>query len=223
MTQPDLLQRLETLGYDTLPRPHDDSPGFSGLLVNLRQSPEVHQPATIELHLREWDGIVAEVHLHADVNGLQSDAVCPGRIVIRSPQERNVTFFTFGGSLKSGKRPNETIITHHSPAPLLELTPGKETTADLLADETEGLFARAEAKLALPTHELLDRLTRLGPETVYLAVLQSILPKDDETPAPPHLPVHFVTLLENERSWYRKTGRWPVQHRSLIDLLQATD
>jgi hypothetical protein len=134
-----------------------------------------------------------------------------------------MTFYTFGGSLESEVMAGETVFSLRSAAPILELYSKQETTADLLADETEGLFARAEARLALSTQELLNRLTGLGPESIYLAVLQSMLPKDEETPAAAHLPVHFVTLLQKERSWYQKTGRWPIQHRALIELLQGSD
>ncbi len=128
------------------------------------------------------------VNLHADRNQPLSHVVCPGQIVIRSRQEREATFYTFGGTLESEALSGETVFSLRSAAPVLELLPERETVANLLADETEVLFARAEAQQQLSSQQLLDRLVKAGPEAVYLAVLQSLLPKDEETAVSDHLP-----------------------------------
>jgi hypothetical protein len=221
MNQQTLLQRLETLGYYTLPHPHPESPGFSGLLVVLRQAPQGHEPERMKLRLHEWDGKTTMMHLHADVNRSLSHVVCPGQIVIRSQHEREATFFIFGGTLESDALSGETVFSLRSAAPVLELLPERETVANLLADETEVLFARAEAQQQLSSQQLLDRLVKAGPETVYLAVLQSLLPKDEETAVPHHFHNVFIKMLTHERNWYEKAGRWPLIPRDLATLLQA--
>jgi len=221
MNQQTFLQRLETLGYYTLPHPHPESPGYSGLLVVLRQAPHGHEPERIELRLHEWDGKTTMVHLHADRNQPLSHVVCPGQIVIRSRQEREATFYTFGGTLESEALSGETVFSLRSAAPVLELLPERETVANLLADETEVLFARAEAQQQLSSQQLLDRLVKAGPEAVYLAVLQSLLPKDEETAVSHHFHDDFIKMLTHERNWYEKAGRWPLIPRDIVTLLHA--
>jgi hypothetical protein len=223
MKEQTFLQRLETLGYYSLPRPHPQSPGYSGLLVVLRLTPHGHEPESIELRLHEWDGKTTMMHLHADMNRPLSHVVCPGRIVIRSRQEREATFYTFGGTLESESLPGETVFSLRSAAPVLELLPERETVADLLAAETEVLFARAEALQLLSFPELLDRLVKAGPEAVYLAVLQSLLPEDEDTAVPHHRHSSFFNMLTQERSSYQKAGRWPLIPRDLATLLEAID
>ena len=217
MNQETFLQRLETLGYYSLPRSHPKSPGYSGLLVVLRQAPQGHEPEWIQLRLYEQNGITSMVHLHADMNWAFSHIVCPGQIVVRSRQEPEAAFYTFGGTLETEALAGEMVFSLRSAAPVLELLPERETVADLLAEETEALFARAEAQQQLSSQELLNRLVKAGPEAVYMAVLQSLLPEDEAF----HFYPEFVKMLNNERDWYQKTGRWPLTLRDLTILLQA--
>ena len=116
MNQQTFLQRLETFGYTTLPRPHADSPGYGGLLVVLRKEPTGHEPETIQLRLHEWGDKTNRVKLRADLDQSLSHVVCPGRIVVRSRQEREVTFYTFGGSLESEILSGETVFSLRSTA-----------------------------------------------------------------------------------------------------------
>jgi len=221
MNQQPSIQRLETLGYDTLPRFHPDSPGYSGLSVVLRQSPQGHEPEMIKLRLHEWDDMTTTAHLHADINQQFSHVVCPGQIVIRSPKEREVTFYTFGGSIESKALPGETVYSFRSVVPVLELLPEQETIADLLADKSEVLLARIKAQQQLSSQELWDRLVKAGPEAVYLAVLQSLLLEDEATAVPDHLHNDFNHMLTREQNWYQKTGRWPLMPRDLATLINT--
>jgi len=220
MNQQTFLQRLESFGYTTLPRPHAESPGYGGLLVVLRQEPTAHQPETMQLRLHDWDGQMPMMKLHADLNQPLSHVVCPGRIVIRSRQEREVTFYTFGGSLESETLAGETVFSLRSTAPVLELLPDQETVSDLLAAETEDLLARAEPQQQLSSRQMLDQLVKAGPEAVYLAVLQSLLPKGEGTAVTHHHP-DFSNMLTRERNWYQKRERWPLIPHDLTALVQA--
>ena len=174
----------------------------------------------VQLRLHEWDGKFSEARLRADINQVISHVVCPGRIVIRSHQEREATFYSFGGTLESEVYSEETVFSFRSNAPVLELLPEEETLADLLAEETEVLFARAEARHQFSTQQLLDRLVTAGPEAVYQAVLQSLLPDDEETADTHRHPTSFINMLQSERRWYQKNRRWPNFPRNLETLLQ---
>lgn len=221
MDQDTLLQRLETLGYYTLPQPHSDSPGYTGLLVVLRQVPHGHEPQRVQIPLHERNGKTSTVNLHAEIGQPLSHVFGPGQIVIRSGQGREATFYSFGGNLESDALAGETVYSLRSAAPLLELVPDRETIGELLAEETEILFARAEAQLRLSMEELLDRLVRAGPEAVYLAVLQSLLVEDGDPAAGHFRQNDFLNMLTSEQRWYQGSDRWPLIPRDLITLIQA--
>jgi hypothetical protein len=220
MSQQTFLQRLESFGYYTLPRPHADSPGYGGLLAILHQAPQGHDLERIQLNLHEWNGKISRVNLHANLDQPLSHVLCPGRIVIRSHQEREATFYTFGGSLESESLPGETVFSMRSAAPVLELLPESETRADLLAIETEALFARIEAQQQLSSEQLWDRLAKAGPEAVYLAVVQSLL-LDAEATAVSNYHRDFHKMITSERDWYQQAGRWPLNPRDLANLVQT--
>lgn len=219
MNQQTFLQRLETFGYYMLPRPHAESPGYSGLLAVLRQMPQGHEPEKIQLRLHEWNGKTTVVNLHADVDPTLSHVVCPGRMVIRSRREQEATFFTFGGTLESEALSGEAVYSLRSAAPVLELLPQSETVTNLLAEETEALFARTEAHERLNSQQLLHRLVKAGSEAVYLAVLQSLLPEGEDIGAPYPLYGELTDMLVQERKWLRKTERWPLIPRDLATLV----
>jgi hypothetical protein len=219
MNQQTFLQRLESFGYYTLPRPHADSPGFSGLLAILRQPHRGHELERIQLQLHEWDGKITRVNLHANLNQQLSHVVCPGRIVISSHQEREATFYTFGGSLESEVLPGETVVSFRSTAPVLELQPETETVADLLARETEVLFARIEAQLKISSQDLLNLLVKAEPEAVYQAVLESLLRAEKAT-AVVNYHHEFIKMLQSEQDWYQQAGRWPLNPLDLFTLLK---
>lgn len=220
MDQNSFLNRLETLGYYPLPRSHADSPGYSGLLVVLRRKPQGHEPDKIQLRLHDWDDKTSIAYLHAEMDRPFSHVICPGRIIIHSRQEREVTFYSFGGSIESEVLESETVYSLRSAAPVLELVPKRKTIADLLADETEILFARAKAQQQLSTEELLDRLTKAGPEALYLAVLQTLLSEIEAGENSKHSP-NFANMLTDEQTWYQKRELWPKIERDLATLLQA--
>ncbi len=215
------LQRLEALGYYTLPRSHSESPGYTGLLVVIRQAPHGHEPLRVQIPLHDRNGRTSTVNLHAEIGQALSQVVGPGKIVIRSGQGREATFYSFGGNLESEALAGETVYSLRSAAPILELVSERETIGDLLAEETEILFAQAEAQLRLSSEELLDRLIRTGSEAVYLAVLQSLL-AEEEDPAAGHVRQgDFRKMLAGEKIWCQSSGRWPKNPHDLTALLKA--
>jgi len=221
MSGSSFTKRLETMGYVTLPRLHADSPGFSGLLMLLRRQPEGHEPQRIDLRLHQWDGRATRTHLHGDTASLSSNAVCPGRIVVSDGHGQDSVFYSFGGALESEAQNGETIYSLRSDAPVLALQTERETVADMLADETEALFARAQAATKLLPGDFLDRLVRAGAAAVYLAILESLLPEGGEPLVPEQHRPEFAAMLVREQAWYRATGRWPLLPRDLPALLET--
>lgn len=213
MNQHTFLHRLETLGYYPLPQPHPDSPGYTGLLVVVRKTPYGHEPEMVQIHLYEWGGKLSIANLHAEMDEPQTFVICPGKVIVRSRQESEATFYTFGGNLESELLAEETVFSFRSTAPILELVSEEETTVDLLAEETEILFAKTEAQQDLSSKELLVRLVKAGPENVYLSVLQSLLTADRSYDQ------DFLNLLNGEQSWYQKMGRWPLFPRDIAELV----
>ncbi|MCB0019652.1 MAG: hypothetical protein KDE09_17800 [Anaerolineales bacterium] len=216
MSQLTFLQRLELLGYYPLPRAHPFSPGFSGLLTLLKQESKGHEPESLQLYLLDWNGKASLFDLRATGNPPHSSTVCPGRIIIRSQQKREVTFYTFGGSLEYESLPGETLVSIRSAAPILELTEDLPATANRLANETEALFARIETELQVNSAQLRTRLALAGAEPVYLAILRSLLP---EAMASLH-PSEFSAMLDGEQHWYAEANRWPDEPVDLYQLLE---
>ncbi len=216
MNQHTFLNRLETLGYYLLPQPHPDSPGYTGLLVVVRKAPFGHEPEMIRIPLYEWGSKLSIAKLHAEMEEPKTFVICPGKVVVRSKNEREATFYTFGGNLESELLEAETVFSFRSTAPILELVSEEETLVDLLAEETEILFAKTEAQQDLSSKELLVRLVKAGPENVYLAVLQSLLTADRSYDQ------EFINLLNSELSWYQKMGRWPLFPRDIAEIVQDT-
>jgi len=62
------------------------------------------------------------MNLHADLDRQLSHSVCPGRIVVCSHEQREVTFYTFGGSIESESLSGETVFSLRSTAPIDEET-----------------------------------------------------------------------------------------------------
>jgi hypothetical protein len=224
MKQQLLLRRLETFGYYPLPRLHLNSPGYSGLLILLQKHPpERHEPESVQLHLHEADGKFVKLRVQNDLSHAPPRLVCPGWVIIRSRQEQEATFYTFGGMLESVALPGETVLSLRSSAPVLELLPNGDNPVNQLAEEAEALLARVAARQRLVSYCLVDRLGLAGPEQVYLAVLFSLWEMDEETAVFTHHYPKFHALLLSERRYYQEAGRWPRAPYHLEALLQDSD
>lgn len=221
MKQQPLLRRLETFGYYPLPRLHRGSPGYSGLLILLQEHPpERHEPETVQLHLHEANGKFVRLSVQTDLSHAPPRLVCPGWVIIRSRQEQEAMFYTFGAMLESVALPGETVLSLRSSAPVLELLPNGENPVNQLAEEAEALLARVAAQRRLMSYCLVDRLGLAGAEQVYLAVLHSLWEMDEETAVFTHHYPQFRALLLNERRYYQEAGRWPSAPYRLDTLLQ---
>ena len=202
-------RRLEVLRYETLPRPHANSPGFNGVRLALPEQASGHQLQTVVLMVVDWQGQPCAVcHIHAESAPTERQVVAPGHIYTRSHEEAEGAFYTFGGAFYVTHLAGEAIVTIRSDAPLLELAPRQETLVNLLAAEAEGLLSQVEAAQGWQPEQLRERLAAAGAQAVYLAVLQSLLARYAAADALSHLHPDFVALLHSEKQWYMQSGQW---------------
>ena len=222
MDEQSVLELMRNWGYYLLPKPHDDSPGYSGLLVAIRKQPtgQHFDPQTIHLCLRDEKGI-ARWRAPSWIMPLKEPArrVCPGRVILRDRHDKSVEFFTFGGSLEVTSGPGEFIYALRSPAPILELTAQQETAPDLLAFETESLIGEMEAKWGRDEEGFHQRLAGLDPLQFYLASLQSILLHYERAQALEKTYHAFHERLLQEKAWLVAQDLWPTEPRTLDEML----
>lgn len=149
MDEQSVLELMKHWGYFPLPKPHPDSPGYSGLPVAIREQPtgKHFDLQTLHLRLRDEKGL-ARWRTLSWLSPLQAgtDHACAGLITLRDRSDKRVDFFTFGGTLEETSAPGEIVYALRSPAPVLELTAHDETVPDQLASETELLMGEMEER-----------------------------------------------------------------------------
>ncbi len=221
MSEQSVFMQMEDWGYFLLPKSHPDSPGYTGLLVAIREMPtKAHfDPEMMRLRILDRSGIATWITLRVKPPFREPRCVCPGKVILYDRINRRVDFFVFGGSLEAASRPGETVYSLHSPAPILEMTGDLESIPDQLASETEAMMSELLAKWE-PEESAFDRrLAQVDPSQFYLASLRSILVRYGQNP---HLQVafhNFYVWLHHEKEWLVKQGRWSDASPTLEELL----
>jgi hypothetical protein len=210
------LNKLENLGFFTLPPRHEHCIGYTGLLILMRHKPTNQQvtidPRTIHMRLLDWDG---KAHLTTFKNTTpfpMSRIVCPGKITIQDQAGQHFSFFVFGGSLEAhDETPDEKVYTLHSTAPILELTARKTTSANLFANEVEALWAELQMSWGLNDENFWRQLTKVHPFHLYAASLTAVLNRYDQASSlNPSLRWQALrNALQLEQSWLQSVGQWP--------------
>lgn len=220
MEKQSVLELMRNWGYYLLPKSHDDSPGYTGLLVAIRKEPtgQHFDPQTLHLHLQDEGRVLRERKLSCLTPLTKAAQVCAGHIILRDRAEKAVEFFSFGGTLDVLAEPGEHIYTLRSPAPVLELD-AHETIANLLASETESLMAKAEAKWGRDEDGFNRRLVDVDPLLFYLTAVHSILLHYDHAPALERASHGFYEGLLKEKGWLAAEGHWSTGLSTLEDLL----
>jgi hypothetical protein len=222
MDEQSLLELMRNWGYYSPSRSHRDSPGYTGLLIAIRQQPtgKHFDPHKLQLRLRDAKGVVKWRTLDWLTPLKASAHACPGRLILRDRFDKSVEFFTFGGSLEVTSGPGEMVYSLHSPAPIFELTDRSETVPDQLAAETESLMGEIEAaRWALDEEGFNQRLAEVDPFQFYLASLQSILLHYEHSQGLEQAFPKFLDALHREREWLAGEGLWPVNPPVLEDFL----
>ncbi|MCA9936028.1 MAG: hypothetical protein H6662_01810 [Ardenticatenaceae bacterium] len=218
-----LLNKLENLGYYTLPQRHEHCIGHTGLLILMRRQPSAGQvtfdPQTIHLRLLDWDGKAHWTTFKANTPFPMSRIICPGVISVQAQNGERATFFVFGGSLEArDESPGEKVYSLRSSAPVLNLST-TNTTADRLAAEVEALWAKLQSSWAMSDEAFWHQLTKVYPFRLFVATIQTILNQYEQTPE-----LHtgqqqelYYGLL-HEKTWLQETGQWPEPVPTLEDL-----
>jgi hypothetical protein len=220
MNEQSILQQMEHWGYYLLPKSHPESPGYTGLLVAIRETPtgEHFDPESIHLRIIEdnketdWDTFRLKLLF------LKSRHTGPGQVSLRDRTGKRANFFTFGGFLEATSIPGETVYSVRSPAPILDLNESSESVAEQLAFESEALIAEQKARWGSNERGFSQRLAEITPLEFYLAVLHSILQRYEENSA---LLLSFQQLYEallGEKEWLVKKDQWPVLLHNLNQL-----
>ena len=221
MNEGSLLKLMKGWGYYLLPQSHRDSPGYTGVLVAIREQPtgKHFDPMMLYLPLRDVTGVAKWMKFGWSSPPADSSHVCPGRVILGDRFDKRIEFFTFGGSLEVTSGPGEMVCSLCSPAPVLELIAQQETIPDQLACETESLMGKVKARWGLDDIGFNRRLAEVDPLQFYLASLQSILLQYERVPTLDEVYHECRDALFQEKEWLVAKDLWPVNPLRLEGLL----
>jgi len=221
-TDPELLETAQVLGYSFLPEVHRESPGYSGLMVALRDRPSTKHFEPEMLHVRTCEpaGDVRSLRLTRTAVLEHEERLCAGRIVLSAASGERVELFSFGGTLQQLPHPELCLFLLRSPVPLLELTED-ESVAGQLSTEAEALLAEIDAAGG-PDQESFQRsLAAQDPVRLYAATIHSILDRFHRSESLEATYHRLGALLRSERLWLHGQGLWPSVPPSLSELFSS--
>ncbi|MCG3208174.1 MAG: hypothetical protein FOGNACKC_01776 [Anaerolineae bacterium] len=216
-----MIDIIKTEGYHLFEKPHPHSPGHTGLLVAIRETPtEQHfDPESIELSLNDSTQTAGPTRLTLESSNSGVYHVCPGKVILRDRMDKRVYFFAYGGSLETSFLPGTAMYCLQSPAPILLMAEGLETVPELLAAETEMYLARLHARWGADDEGFRQRLAAADPMQLYAATVQSMLTSYKRSSAWKESYHALYETLLGEKEWLTRLGRWPTTTGGLRDLL----
>ena len=225
MTEKDktsLVDQVENWGFYVLPKSHPNSPGHSGLLVAIRETPtRMHfDPETVCLQTVNQDGSPHWRTYRIGPPLARSVRVCPTDVRVFDRLSKEIEFFTFGGSLDSVSVPGETVYSLRSPVPVLQLTNMSGSLPNQLASETEALVAELRAKEA-DEQDFTRRLSRVDPFQFYVATLRTILASYRRSPSLRESFKDLYTMLLEEEFWLEAAFDLSSEPSSVKQLLSS--
>ena len=217
-----IARAAEGWGYRTFPRQDDGDLGYGKLLVAIRQEPTEHHydPERLRFRLRDATGEVRWRTASWRTPVEESGRICPAPLTLYDRHDKEVEFFTFGGTVDSTLHPDGLFYMFSSPAPILELVPPKETVPDQLAYEAEGILGELEEAWQEQYGEgFAGRLTEVEPLTLYCAILNAILLRYQAAPALQEAYHTLYAALQKEKKHLIGQGLWPERPPQPEDLL----
>ena len=216
-----LVHQVENWGYYLLPRTNPHSPGHTGLLVAIRETPtRMHfDPESIKVQILDQDGTPEWATLHRKWRLWAPSRICAGRVILRDRLKKTVEFFTFGGMIESVSVPGETVYSLRSPAPVIDLTETSESPSDDFVFEVEALIGKLHAAWGKDDTGFGRHLGQTDPEQLYVASLYTVLVQLKQTQALREGHPELYTLLLEEKGWLKKANRWPAAPPMLEQLL----
>jgi hypothetical protein len=208
-------------GYSFLDAPHPDSFGYSGLVIAIREKPtgQHFDPEMIHLHLCDATGGMRGTTLSWHSPRPASDRVCLSRVILADRFDQRVEFLTFGGLLEMTPDRDKVVYTLRSPAPVLEILGQEASIPDQLAFETESLLSREAARWGRDDRGFEQRLAKVEPMQLYVAVLHSLLQRHKQIEAMEIVYPDLDDALLNEKRWLKARGLWPDKPPMPSDLL----
>ena len=221
MIEPTLVSMMEHWGYSLAPSPHPYAPGQHVLLVAMREIPtEMHfDPESIQLRMGETGDTLnwSTIRLKYPLHGVRQAGL--GRVIVSDRVEKQVEFFTYGGTLEATHGHDKVVYALRSPAPILEIDLELQDFSAQLAFETEVLLGEAQAQWHGNEQGFARRLAQLDPARCYLAAVHSILSHYEHNRRLSNGFHLFHMALAKEREQLVEMGLWPADAARLEDLL----
>lgn len=217
-----ILKLIEHWGYYLLPKSRPQSPGYTGLLVAIRERPTgMHfDPEKVRIRLRDPVEDRCDWRLVSRLSPVREAVrVCPGLVSLADRVGKRVDFFSYGGWLESTQGPGELVYSLRSRAPVLRITENEETVANQLAAESEALLAEIEAGWLPRDEPFRHRLAHLDPLQAYLGTLCSLMNSYEQQPGRRTAFRELHDALEAEVEWLVYHGVWPDSPCGLEELL----
>ena len=203
-TERQLVHQMEHWGFELLDPHHAHSPGFGRLLVAMRSIPtrQHYDPEAIHLHLINADGAPVAATLHQETPVHLPQRVAPGAVIVTDRYDKQLSFFTYGGSIECVVVPDESIYSLGSSAPVLPLNGGlDEDLAEQLAAETEALFAKIHVGWGTDDAGFARRMAQIEASQLYAATIVSLKTAYDRSAALRHAFPAFYKMVCQERNW----------------------
>lgn len=224
MDEHSLAELIKNKGYLLLSKAHPKSPGYTGLVIGLREHPSEKRfdPVALHLHLVDDEsGVCHRTTLRHSNSCKVVRHVCPGQVTLVDQADSAIDFFTFGGSLECTSLHTDFVYELKSPAPILDLRGSIESFPDQLAAETEALIAEVKVKWQSDEEGFLLRLGQVDPFKLYVSSIESILAHYHHTKSLMDVFREFSDFLHWERRWLQTNGLWPRDVTTIESLIGA--
>lgn len=216
MIDQSLMQVIAHWGYYLLPKAHPSSPGYSGLLVAIREIPTQRHYDPEAISIRLWDqGDAAWTVLKLHSSTLEPRQVMAGRVVLSDRVDKRVQFFTFGGSLEMNAGLRECVYALRSAAPILVVTGFADGIPDLITAETEMLIGKLQIKSGMSDERMARWSPLPDPVRLYHLSLQSILERYQHQSALRQRHHNTYEMLVEEQRWLMSHGQWQLANGAL--------
>ncbi len=220
----ELPQEIEGLGYVLWGKAYPGGVGHTHLAAAIRDAPthRHYDPERMDVPLFLMEGVISQVALVRRSAYRTSQHVAPGRILLRDPVDKRVTFYSFGGTLHSVEQEDKTVYVVASNAPILAISEDWTDFATQLAFEVEAGLARLRARWGRHLSGFYRILAKTDPFVLYLAAFRSIWReyREDEV-LRGEFPEFYWGLREEQRK-LAQVGLWREDGPTLESLLDPS-
>ncbi|MBN2555166.1 MAG: hypothetical protein JXA97_04435 [Anaerolineales bacterium] len=172
----EILERMRSWGYQFAMKSHPDSPGFSTLMIAIREVPtrKHYDAEVIRVQVPSDEGMLVWTAFHFQQRALQPRELGYTRIILKDRLEKAVSFYCFGGKIESIAAVDINVYIIRSQAPIIDLSSDKDILAIELANEADILIARIRASFGGDEQEYARRIHKLSTKQRYGGTIHSI-------------------------------------------------